>query len=789
MGRRELNARHEEARRRIDELGITYNVYADSQGMERPWDLDLVPLLIPAHEWRRIEAGLSQRTRLLNLILQDLYGPQQLLKDGLIPPALVYANPAFARPCHGVRVPMNIRLFLHAVDLARSPDGQWWALSDRTQAPSGIGYVLENRIVLSGILPDQFRDCQVQRLASFFQQERDALRRLAPQGQDQPNIVLLSPGPHNETYFEHSYRARYLGFTLVEGSDLTVRDRRVYLKTLDGLQQVDVILRRVDDMFCDPLELRADSFLGVPGLVEAVRTGNVAVANSLGSGLVESSALAAFLPRLCRHLLDEDLKMPSVATWWCGQPRELDYVIDNLDHIVVKRAYTSEYSEPFFGDRLSKAGKADLVAALRAAPHAFVGQEQVALSTAPTWVNSQMAPRPLVLRTYTAYTGDDCAVMPGGLTRVSHSPEDLVVSMQRGGASKDTWVMSDEPVHKISLLRSSEQTVVPGRTAAEVPSRVADSLFWLGRYAERLEHTLRLLRTALRQLSGEASAEQTPQRSALLKVLAELELLPPSVGPGATLAEAEREILSLVYNTNREESVRSLVTRIRQIASTARDRFSADSWRIFARLQSDARVRPRQLPVADALELVETLIVDLAAFSGFEAENMTRGHGWRFLAIGRRLERAINVTQLVRASLEVDPKGDTLLESVLEIADSAMTYRGRYFAQPQLPTASHLLLLEKANPRSLLFQLDMLSQHAAALPADRSPPELSQDQWQIALICERLHDTNLLEFCASTAEDGSPELMNLLDTIADELQAFSVSLAQQYFSHTATQVS
>src|ERR1700681_1109240 len=307
LGNQELARRWQTARQRIRENGVTYNVYGDPLGMDRPWNLDAIPLMISSEEWCQLEAGLIQRARLLNLILADLYGPQRLLRGGLIPPARVFANPGFWRPCHGVRVSGGSYLHLLAVDLARSPDGQWWVISDRTQAPSGAGYALENRIVMAETFPDLFREFRVKRLASFFQSFRDTLLRLSPSPHENPRVVLLTPGPYNETYFEHSYLARYLGVTLVQGGDLTVRDTRVFLKLLGGLQQVDVILRRLDDDFCDPLELRSDSFLGVPGLVQAVRAGNVAVANALGSGLVETPALQAFLPALCRRLLGEDL--------------------------------------------------------------------------------------------------------------------------------------------------------------------------------------------------------------------------------------------------------------------------------------------------------------------------------------------------------------------------------------------------------------------------------------------------------------------------------------------------
>ena len=428
LGTDELARRWKTARQRIRENGVTYNVYGDPLGMDRPWNLDAIPLLISSAEWSGIEAGLIQRATLLNQILADVYGPQQLLRSGRLPPALVFANSGFWRPCHNLKVPGNTYLHMLAVDLARSADGQWWVLSDRTQAPSGAGYALENRIVLAETFSDLFRESNVLRLASFFRAFRDQLISLAPSRSSNPRVVLLTPGPLNETYFEHSYLARYLGFTLAQGADLTVRDARVFLKTLEGLKPVDVILRRVDDGFCDPIELRSDSFLGVAGLVEAVRAGNVAVANALGSGLVETSAIMPFLPGLSERLLGEKLKLPSVATWWCGQPDALKYVRDNLEFLVVKPAFRANIMEPVFGGKLSVTERASLLSRIEKRPYDYTCQEQVSLSTAPVWSERGFSPRHVVLRVYLAASGDSWVVMPGGLARVSPSLDTSVVS-------------------------------------------------------------------------------------------------------------------------------------------------------------------------------------------------------------------------------------------------------------------------------------------------------------------------------------------------------------------------
>jgi len=786
VGQSELASRRETAARVLRENGVTYNIYGDEHGLGRPWSLDLVPLVIPPAEWQAIEAGLAQRARLLNLILGDFYGPQKLLRDGTLPPALIYANPAFLRPCLGITPPNNQFLYLHAVDLGRAVDGRWWVLSDRTQAPSGVGYALENRIVLSRVLPEEFRELRAERLANFFQFKRDILRSLPTQGGGPPNVVLLTPGPYNETYSEHVYLARYLGFPLVEGGDLTVRDQRVFLKTLEGLQPVDVIIRRADDAFCDPLELRSDSILGVPGLVEAARAGNVVVANALGSGAVETPALSAFLPGLCHRLLDEELKLPVLATWWCGQEKEFAYVREHLDRLVVKPAFVRSGQGPRFAGDMGEKDRAALLAQMQAAPYNFVAQERIGLSTAPVWERGSLAPRPVVLRTFTSAAKNGYQVMPGGLTRFSNSPEQLVVSMQNGGGSKDTWVVGEGPVSQLSLLLPTTPIVRLERAAAEVPSRVADNLYWLGRYAERLEDTLRLLRCVLVRLTGDVGVEETPDLTALVRLLTHLDLFPEEFREKHTLIAVEREVFQLIYRASRLGTVRELQGRLSNIAFSLRDRFTADTWRILNKLQTDTRPRPGRVPIAEMVALLDASILDLAAFAGMEMENMTRGHGWRFLDIGRRIERAGNMGSLVKAALAVQTSGIDALEPVLEIADSVMTYRRRYFSQPQWPPALDLLLADETNPRSLAFQVFALANHAENLPQaqDRSPN--SRHTEVLRMILERA-DWPALAHAQLSA--GGTELDELLERIASGLHGFSDSLTHQYFSHATTRIS
>jgi uncharacterized circularly permuted ATP-grasp superfamily protein/uncharacterized alpha-E superfamily protein len=786
LGPTELHHRRETASRVLRENGVTYNIYGDDHGLGRPWSLDLVPLVIPTLEWKSIEEGIAQRTRLLNLILCDLYGPQQLIKEGSIPAALVYANPAFLRPCHGVKPPEDQHLFLHAVDLGRSADGQWWALSDRTQAPSGAGYALENRNVLSRVLPEQFRELRTERLTNFFQVMGDRLRSIASCDSRQPNVVLLTPGPYNETYSEHVYLARHLGFSLVEGGDLTVRDECVFLKTLEGLQPVDVIIRRADDTFCDPLELRSDSVLGVPGLLEAARAGNVVIANSLGSGAAEAAALAPFLPGLCRRLLGEELKLPSLATWWCGQEKEFAYVRDHLDELVLKPAFVRGAGGPVFARRVTARDRDRLLTQMAHEPYNFVGQECISFSTTPVWDKNRLMPRPVALRTFCCAAKDGYKVLPGGLARFSRSSDQFIISMQSGGGSKDTWVIGETPVTQLPLPLPTTPVVWRERAAGEVPSRVADNLFWLGRYAERLEDTLRLLRCVLSRLSGESGVEDTADLTAIVRLLAHIDLFPPNFRERHTFQTVESEVYQLIYRTNRLGTVRELQGRLNNIAFSLRDRFTTDTWRILNRLQVENTQRTARTPIAEMVAQLDGLIVNLAAFAGMEMENMTRGHGWRFLDIGRRLERASNMGSLVQAALAVQADGLDTLPAVLELADSVMTYRRRYFSQPQWPSALELLLTDETNPRSLAFQIDALVDHIGNLPKER-------DRDQNRLQAERLKGlvmaTQWPALAHARLSSDDEEISNTLQLIAGELRGISDAFTRQYFSHAASRAS
>ncbi|HBY62425.1 MAG TPA: hypothetical protein DEH78_21590 [Solibacterales bacterium] len=785
-GPEDLADRWRGAQRLIRANGVTYNVYGDPHGTDRPWPLDPIPLVIESAEWARIEAAIAQRAQLLNALLGDLYGPQRLLHESLLPPELVFANPAFLRAAHGMPVPGGLRLHLYAADLARSPDGNWWVLADRTQAPSGAGYALENRLVSTRTLPDIFRRTRVRRLASFFQTYKETLLSLALGRRENPRIVLLTPGPYNETYFEHAFLARYLGYTLVEGADLTVRDRRVYLKTLGGLLPVDVILRRQDDSFCDPLELRSDSMLGVPGLTEAVRAGNVAVTNALGSGLIETASVSAFLPGLCRALFGEELKMPSVATWWCGQPQPLDYVVENLDRLVIKAAFPGGAQEPIFGSKLSSAAKAALLEKMRSAPHQFVAQEQVALSTVPVWTEEGLLPRYLVMRVYAVpSTGGNYKVMPGGLTRVSSSLETTVVSVQRGGGSKDTWVLGVEQESEFSLLRPPSHVEV-NRATFDLPSRVADNLYWLGRYMERVESGVRLARSVLPLLSQESDPGAAGGLRAAAGILAAMHYI-----RAERQQRLDRDLVSMIFDSDRRYSLGWIVHEVRALAWLLRDRISADAWRILNRLDEGFNTTrpPESRQLIEASDLLDQAILTLAAFSGLAMEGMTRGQGWRFLDIGRRVERSVQMIDLLRHGLGGDAAEDAgALSTLLEIADSSITYRSRYLTTLQAGLVLDLLLTDETNPRSVAFQLARLLEHVAQLPESqqREGESSSRRRPESKLILGLLTSVQLAEISdlVRPGEDGRVSgLHAFLERLAKDMRRFSDALSTSYFSH------
>lgn len=742
-----MRQRYEMVQRQVRENGVTYNVPADRDGRQRPWDLNALPLILPPDEWSVIEAAVIQRATLLNQILGDVYGKQQMLREGLLPPALIHGHAGFLRPCHDIGHHDDVALHFYAVDLARAPDGKWWVVADRTQAPSGAGYALENRAIISPTFPDLLRELKVQPLTRFFRTMHDSLvhwGRLCAAGGDAPAplrdgdmplIVLLTAGPRTASYYEQAYLARHLGLALVEGGDLTVRDGVVYLKTLAGLQRVHVIMRRVDDEACDPLELNS-SMLGVAGLTQAARRGNVLVANSLGSSLLESGAMLGFLPALSRRLLGEPLKMPSVATWWCGEQAALEAVIEKLDRLVIKPSFSQRPQSAVFGKDLDGTAREAFIAGLRANPGDFIAQEVVRLSQAPVWKGGAtpgLQARAIGLRVFACATPNGYVVMPGGLTRVATGPDARVLTMHMGGASKDTWVQARArvEVHRPQHRSITSENLV--REDTNLSSRVAENLLWYGRHAERCDNIGRLLRVALHFLFNvrfDQRGAEWPTVEALcihfqLLDAGKKPALPPfaqtqsqSLGgltmsqmqtqtgaPAAIFSDAEIEsALLLAVVSPAVPGLARQQRQLHQVAGQLHERFSVDNWRALNRMVQPA-VHPGERPSQSAaMTILDDAAASLMMLAGFALDGMTRDLGWRFMSIGRRLERLQFQCEVLQRALAMDRNGN--LDWLLELSDSIVTYRARYRAQPEWLPVLDLLLRDESNPRSVLFQIN-----------------------------------------------------------------------------------
>ncbi len=721
LGPSEIDRRAEAVRRLVREHAVTYHVYGDVQGSARPWDLDPIPFLIGSAEWAAIESGLSQRAEVLDLLLKDIYGPRDLIKKGLLPAELVYTHGGFLRPCTSLPVPAGHALTLYAADLARAEDGSFRVLADRAQAPSGSGYALANRMVISRALPSLYRDSQVHRLALYFQGLRAALAGLAPVSDGEPRIGLLSPGPLNETYFEHSYLAGYLGYPLVQGSELTVSGDRVWLRSLEGFEPVDVILRRVDDHYCDPVELWGESRLGVPGLMEAIRRGRVAVANPLGSSVLENPGLNAYLPAIARYFLGQGLRMPAPETWWCGEPQACAHVLAHLDRLVIKATYRGFGSRPVFGPALSTEERRRWHERIQAHPYAYVGQAILQPSSSPTLVDSRLIGCQGVLRSFLVARPDGYAVMPGGLTRVVPDRGPCIISGQAGAIGKDTWVLASEPERGLSLWTAATRAAVSGPRTV-LAAGAACNLYWFARYTERAEQGLRLLRTVI-DVAGHSPASGDDGRSACAGALL-VPLVHLCGTGGGTDGDPAARLASVVaeaFAPQRDGNLSFDLGMALRAAQTLRDRFEHDAWRVMHQIHGHLEAlveRSREAPEGVRDE-VDGLITTLAALAGLAGESMIHGQSWLFLELGRRLERALGLVDLLRAVPAREPAIEGLiLEALLQATASEVTYRRRYRSLPELRAVLGLLLVEVAHPRALAFQLARLEEHLQTLPRD-----------------------------------------------------------------------
>ena len=761
----EIERRFGSADRHLREAGVTYR--APGETADRLWPLSHLPLLIDEADWQQLTAGIVQRAQLLELVLSDLYGEGRLVAEGALPAAAIAGSAEYLRPVCGIKPPGGRYLNLYAADVGRGPDGRWWVLGDRTQAPSGAGYALENRLVLSRAFSTLYKSMNVERVAPFFEAFRDSLRSGADR--DEPRIGLLTPGAFSETYFEHATLARYLGFLLVEGDDLAVSGDRIHIRTVAGLKRLDVLLRRVDSNSLDPLELDASSQLGVPGLIDVLRRNGVVVANMPGSGVMEARALLGFLPSLSRRFFGEDLKMPHIATWWCGQTAARAEVLSRLDEVAIEGAYGRAVpgfpgNGPVLAGELPASERERLRTAISNRGVDYVGQELVRLSTTPVWENGRIAPRPFVLRVFAAATPDGWTLMPGGFCRIAEQLDARAVSMGDGARAADVWVVSDKAVSAATLLPTVDAVRIR-RIAGVVPSRAADNLFWLGRYLERAEATLRLIRALGTQRDpgkGSSTALHSVERIQRL-------LVAWGAVSQATRSQPARLAAEALQSEERFGSALSLLRSAQRTATSLRERLSPDAWQVITEMTE--RLAHEVDDDDGVVSAAELTLQELASFAGLAQENMNRAAGWRFLETGRRAERAINTARLGRQFAYDDADGEDL-DTLLTLVDCQITYRSRYLVGPLLAPVRDLVVLDPYNPRSVAFQVFALNDHIASLPTLKEGGLIERPQ-RLAVA---------LQATLTTAEAAALDTKTLF-SLEQDLLTLADAIGSHYFPH------
>ncbi|MFM9837547.1 MAG: circularly permuted type 2 ATP-grasp protein [Cyclobacteriaceae bacterium] len=794
LGPIEFKNRQQELLKLLKENGVTYNVYGDTNGLNRPWLLDPVPLIISASEWRGVERGMKQRAFVLNKVLEDLYGERVLLKKGIIPPELIYAHPGFIRACDKIKLPGAFQLPLYSADISRGPDNKVWVIKDRAQAPSGMGYALENRNAMSRVIPELFQQHQVARLGGFFNSLMQTLIQLAPQGKEHPRIVLLTPGPRNETYFEHAFLASYLGITLVQGEDLIMRNSFVWIKTIEGLEKVDVILRRVDDTFCDPLELREDSQLGIPGLLQAVRKGNVTIANPLGSSILENIGLMAFLHGAFKYFLDEEPIIPMIATWWCGQKKEMDHVIANIDTLVIKSIERMSDFKTVMGSQLTRTEKDELIRKIKFQPLQYVGQEEVHFSTSPVFVKDKLEPRYSVLRSYLVAGKSEYEMMRGGLTRCSPEKGSFLVSNQDGGISKDTWVESTLKNSAPALIHQAPDM----KRKAVLPSRTGENLFWVGRYTQRVIRTSRFIRIVLRHLTQKGYMNNGGSSASLLALLQTTTHLTDTYPGFVEDAEEElknplREIHSLICHIDRPGSILFTLNNLLKAMYAARDRWTVDSWRIIDEIENVKRRIAALEPdgIRHAFTLLDLLTGGLLSFSEMTRQSMYRSDGRIMYRMGQLIEEIQMELVQYRSILPQHHDESTefqLLESLLLSNQNLSTYRSVYRTHLSIAPTIDLLFLNSQNPTSLLSQLEGLLKYARGLAQKEGG---TNDNEISHLVFECYSSVRLMNIQALIEVDATSNERKALDEFCDHLQnqlaQLYSKLSATYFSHSTYQ--
>jgi uncharacterized circularly permuted ATP-grasp superfamily protein/uncharacterized alpha-E superfamily protein len=802
LGVKDLKKRQEDLDWLLSENGVTYNVYNDPNGLHRPWSLNIIPFVIDNKEWKHLEKGLEQRAEVLNLVLKDIYGDRELIKLGIVPPEIIFAHRGFLRACDHIQYKNSKHLLIHAADLARGPDGRMWVVNDRTEAPSGMGYSLENRFSTREVVPDFFNQINVKQPFGFFKDLNQQLINAAPHNKENPTIVILTPGPLNETYFEHAYLSSFLGYPLVKGNDLVVRNNKVWIKTLKGLIQIDVIYRRVDDAFVDPLELRGDSYLGVAGLLNVVRQQNVAILNPIGSGVLENPGLIPFMNSICKHFLKEDLILPQIASWWCGQEKEREYVLKNLANLVVKPIDSTNRENIYFCEFLSKEELKALEKEILRKPYRYVAQEKISFSTTPNFTTEHLEPRKVTCRTFAVAKENGYSIMPGGLVRVAAERKELRVSNQRGGTSKDFWVTKSEGTSSKKRQRyhwhHSSSKNRPG--IDNLPSNTAENLFWSGRYLARTLVTARYIRTVLNHMT-DSEFNKRESDSESLHILYQSITHLTSIFPGFTGENKEKalenplkEIAIVLFDETKIGSLANAMSSFKNSYYSLRNLWSKDMWRVYDMLQKIWKDYDKKdhHNISKLTKLLDTVITKLIAFIGLIEESIMVEQGLLLYYIGLQMEQAIMNVDKSRALLSINYEEDVeyeILEALLNSHESLNIYRYSFRSYLDVENVVDLILLDKSYSRSLKYQLNRIRKDIFKLPTKNDSEHVSTIQKAILEACKLIENATAENLVlVNENEFTRTNLENLLTDLSDYIHQISMSLTNTYFNHSDQQI-
>ena len=788
-GIKQLELKQLEIDWRLEDNGVTYNIYNDPEGTNRRWNLDPIPLVLTSSEWDEISKGLKQRAKLLNLIFKDLYTEQKLIKEGIIPAEIIFGHKGFIPEVFNFENIDYYSMRFYATDISRGPDGKFWVINDRTQSPSGLGYAVENRLTMNSICDDLYPNVKILKMANFIEGFKNMLKSLSPSNQDNPLIALLTPGPLNETYFEHSYISSFLDLNLVQGEDLLVKNNQLWLKSLNGLRKVDTLIRRVDSQYCDPLELRNDSQLGVAGLVNVVRKDNLSMINPIGVGILENIGLNPFMKNIAKFLLDEELILPQIATWWCGQEKELDFVLGNIRNLIIKRIDRTDNIEIHFTQKLNDSDLNNLIEKIKEHPHYYVGQEIIDFSTTPSFTKGKIEPRNTVIRSFAYLHENEYHVMPGGLIRVSPTKDSLVVSNQKGGTSKDLWILGEDE-NFIGNNIFKNRSFIDSRLE-NISTKRAENLFWLGRYLTRAIITARMVRFNLKNMLNLTRYDNTNSKKTnnILNIaLTHLTMTYPGFLDGKSVLQL-REIISIIRDKNRVGTLSFTLSMLSNSNTNVKNLLTMEAWRIYEKLQKEwSSYSKREIySNKEHINELDKLLIYLMAYKELIDESIFKEQGLILYDIGSKIEISQLLISKLRSLLTI--KLDKLIEydildSMLNSYESYNSYRAYYKSSLALENVLDFLIFNTKYPKSLIYIINQLLADLRELPKNGNTSHLSNFEEPVFKVFSMITLTTTKKLLETNEDDYVyKNLDEFLSNLSDLLTKTSEELTKTYFSH------